>query len=369
MLLLRSLSVQGARRCLPLAAIGIVGFMPASASAAVTSTTVTSPTANSNLMQLNTDANPFSPLSDLVTITGTAPGASDGDLVDIVCDHANGTSIVLPVPVPVNDQKWSTADVAPFALGIPISIWALDNAPGSSGTGAMCNVRAVPAGTDPLNRAPFAPTPVGVGRLDTFDGGGLSAGPLKNYNAVSNQAQGMYDVTSAGDEGVAGSHRYYGSNFAQRNHGVFDEVASFDDLTSFGDHQIVVSNPDGGSAQNAVMPYDGTGNVTVQRTVDASGNANIKESARLSTAGGDDTKIEFSRITQTLAAGVTAVVSDTWKNTDTTAHRIDLLLQSRRQLQRGHWRRRRHADPALDARHVRARYDRPLVDGHQRRHE
>jgi hypothetical protein len=338
-------------RLAPLAVLGAIALVPAAASATVTSTTITSPASKSNIMPLNTDGNPLFPVSELVTVTGTAPGASDGDLVNVVCDHASGSSTMLGVPIAVNDQKWTTASIPALTFGGPLSIGALNNAPGSGDRGRMCNVRAIPWGEDPLNRLPFSPNAVGVGRLDTFDNGGLSGSPLKNYVAASNQTSGMYKVSSAGDDGIDDSRRFTGSNFAERADGVFHEVANFgqDDLipgpslnsfglTNHGDASIGIANVDGSNQAAGLLPFDQSGSpiggsdVSVQRTVDGAGNATIKESSRLRQClialglclSYEDAGLKLDRTTTTSADGVTATITDTWTNTSGVSHRYDM---------------------------------------------
>ena len=170
------------RLSLPAAWLGALALMPAAASATVTQTSVTSPANKSNLLPLNTDMNVFSPFSELINVSGTAPGASDGDQLDVRCYNANGQFIPGPgtITVTVNNGKWTTADLFPFGAGFPISVGGpVKNAPASGGLGTMCNLRAVPAGTNPLDLRPYQPNAVGLGRLDTFDDSGLSGGPLR----------------------------------------------------------------------------------------------------------------------------------------------------------------------------------------------
>jgi hypothetical protein len=333
-------------RLAPLAVLGALALVPAAAEATVTSTTVTSPASKTNILQLNSGG-PFA-LADVVHATGTAPGASDGDLVQLVCDHAGG-STALPAPIVVNNEKWTT-NTAALPLGLPLFL--LNNFPGSGQRGTMCNTRAIPFGTDPINRLPFAPTPVGVGRIDTFDNGGLSGSPLKNYHAVSNQVAGMYDITSAGDDGVNDSRKFYGSNFAERNDGVFRQVADFGQrdlipgplsvnsfgLTNRGDSSIGISNVDGSNASAGLLPFDQSGSpvsgsdISVQRTVDAAGNATVKETSRLRQClivlglctGYEDAGLKLDRVTSTSADGVTATITDTWTNTSGVSHRYDM---------------------------------------------
>jgi hypothetical protein len=341
-------------RLAPLAVLGAIALVPAAASATVTSTTVTSPTSKTNIMQLNSGG-PLA-LADLVTATGTAPGASDGDLVQIVCDH-DGGSTTLPFPIVVNNQQWTTASILPF--GLPLGLGALDNSPGSGDDGSMCNIRAIPFGTDPINRTPFAPNAVGIGRIDTFDNGGLSGSPLKNYEAVSNQSGGMYQITSAGDDGVTDSHKFYGSNFAERADGVFEEVASFGQdnlplallpsfgLTNEGDSSIGISNVDGSNPTSGLLPSNqfgaplsilNTSDISVQRTVDAAtGNSTIKESSRarechvalVFCVDYDDAGLKLDRTVSTSADGVTATITDTWTNTSGVSHRYDMRYYNR----------------------------------------
>jgi hypothetical protein len=334
-------------RLAPLAVLGALALVPAAAEATVTSTTVTSPTTKTNIMQLNSGG-PLA-LADLVKASGTAPGAGDGDLVQLVCDR-DGGSTPLPYAIVVNNEKWTTDSIVPF--GLPLGLGILNNVPGSGDRGSMCNVRAIPFGTNPLNRQPFAPNAVGIGRIDTFDNGGLSASPLKDYEAVSNQTGGMYDITSAGDHGVNDSRKFYGSNFAERSDGVFHQVANFGQrdlfpgpfglhsygLTNRGDSSIGISNVDGSDGSAGLLPFDQSGSpvggsdVSVQRTVDAAGNATVKETSRLRKClialgfctGYQDAGLKLDRVTSTSADGVTATITDTWTNTSGVSHRYDM---------------------------------------------
>jgi hypothetical protein len=339
-------------RLAPLAVLGALALVPASASATVTSTTVTSPSSKSNLMQLNPA--PLA-LADALHFTGTAPGASDGDQLQLVCDHASGMYTMLTTPIVVNNEKWTTAGIVPLGLNVNLgTIPGLQNIAGSGGLGRMCNVRAIPFGSaSTINRTPFAPNAIGIGRLDTFSTGILPAvGPLKNFEATSNQIGGMYQVSSAGDDGVNDSRKHYGSNFAQRADGVFHEVANFGQQnlpasfqmsrgrTNTGDNSINIANTDGSSPSAGLLPFDqagaplglaGASDVSVQRTTDANGNSTVKESSRTrqchvgnACLTYEDAGLKLDRTTTTSADGVTATITDTWTNTSGDSHRYDM---------------------------------------------
>ena len=344
------------RLSLPAAWLGALALMPAAASATVTQTSVTSPANKSNLLPLNTDMNVFSPFSELINVSGTAPGASDGDQLDVRCYNANGQFIPGPgtITVTVNNGKWTTADLFPFGAGFPISVGGpVKNAPASGGLGTMCNLRAVPAGTNPLDLRPYQPNAVGLGRLDTFDDSGLSGGPLKNYEAYPHQVGGNWKFSSAGDGGAADSRVNYGSNFANRDQGVFRGVATFGEAplalggaptigrTAFGDPSISVDNQEGGASQAAVLPFDQSGapngalnqsHVDVQRSVDADGNMTLVETSSLRRCHVVATQctdyqnagVKLTRAIKTARDGQQAIITDTWTNTDVDAHSITL---------------------------------------------
>jgi hypothetical protein len=91
------MSAHKARRCLPLAAIGVAA---------------------------------------LVALPSAAPAQST-NVVDVVCANANGTTTVLPIPVPANGQ-WTPSSAAAFTFG---TINALKSQQGNAGTAPVCNVR------------------------------------------------------------------------------------------------------------------------------------------------------------------------------------------------------------------------------------
>jgi hypothetical protein len=168
----------------------------------------------------------------------------------------------------------------------------------------------------------------------------------------------MYGITSAGDDGIDDSRKHYGSNFAQRDQGVFREVANFGQqdlplagfnsrgLTNSGDSSIGISNVDGSDPIAGLLPFDQAGaplsifnqsDISVQRTVDAAGNATVKESSKtrdcdivgFACTDYDDSGLKLDRTTTTSADGITATITDTWTNTSGTSHRYDMRYYSR----------------------------------------
>jgi hypothetical protein len=118
-----------------LTALVALAAAPATAQAAVNSTQITSwtsanpatPANNPYLISLD---NP--PNATTVTVTGDAPGANNGDEVDVVCYHGAGPSVAkLAGPFVVHNQTFTTGAVALKPIA-----------------GHACRLRAIPANTE-----------------------------------------------------------------------------------------------------------------------------------------------------------------------------------------------------------------------------
>ena len=128
--------MPGLRIAATFTALVALAVAPAAAqAAAVTSTQITSwtsqnpttPPSNPYLISLD---NP--PNATTVTVNGDAPGASDGDEVDVVCYYGAAPSVAkLAGPLVVHGQTFTTGAVALKPIA-----------------GHACRLRAIPANTE-----------------------------------------------------------------------------------------------------------------------------------------------------------------------------------------------------------------------------
>jgi hypothetical protein len=163
-----------------LTALVALAVAPAAAQAAVTSTQITSwttqnPTTSDNPYLLSVD-NP--PNATTVTVMGDAPGANNGDAVDVVCYYGASPTVAKlnTSPIAISGGKFS---IGPIPLK-PIA-------------GHACRLRAIPAGSETGPELDsFSAQPVAVSEWARELA--ISSGP--NLNTVFNYY--VNDVTFTG---------------------------------------------------------------------------------------------------------------------------------------------------------------------------
>jgi hypothetical protein len=174
----------------------LAGVTPAYA--AVTATSISSPADHSYLVwHASADTN--------VTVTGTAPGASDGDQVDINCYYEKGDGTVS------DHQLAAGVTVASGAFTTTTSLYPIAD--------TTCRLRAVPAGTTPTDLTPYAGPAVAVSDLEdaNYDNsassstnyqivGGPNNGDLYDYYIWQAQFSGAMDYDSLGECGPCDSY-------------------------------------------------------------------------------------------------------------------------------------------------------------------
>lgn len=186
-----------ARLLVPVTALAVLLALPAVASADVSTTQITAPGPNA-VLEGSVVATVSGGVtgSPLTTVSGTAPGAADGDTVDIFCDVSfYGLSQVAEIsegPVTITDGRFSSSDVVVPQL--------------------PCTLRAVPtdegvANNDSLTaaqQAAYTGPPVLAGQYVAF---GITPGATAPnfYRATSRgQTRGVAQYNSAGSVAPAG---------------------------------------------------------------------------------------------------------------------------------------------------------------------
>jgi len=152
------------------------------AKAAVTASTITTPT-DHTFITIDQDA-----ATQTFAVSGTTSGGNPAtDKVDINCYQGTSTTFVV-ANVPLNpDGSFSV----PAASELHLS-------------DGVCTLRAVPAGTNPSDRTPFAGPRIGVGERDTSRvSGGPNNGEAFNYQIWAQQLTGAFGYRSLGDCGLA----------------------------------------------------------------------------------------------------------------------------------------------------------------------
>lgn len=239
-----------ARLLVPAATIAALFLVPAVASADITATRITSPSAGAILEGAAEFPPPETPGSTTTTVTGTATGAATGDTVDIVCDATfYGLSQVVELtggPVTVTDGTFSTSDAVVPEL--PCTLRAIPSDEGVTSDDALTTAQQA-AYTGPL---------VYAGQYQAF---GLEPGatrPNLVLNATRGQARGVAKYLSAGlgspFEGQLGSLGGIAASFTSDGGNLRAMFNGSGMLGSFA--KLAPTTASGRAATRAVPPVD-----------------------------------------------------------------------------------------------------------------
>ncbi len=301
-----------------------------------------------------------------VTVTGTAPGATDGDLVDINCYYENGSGAVtdhqLAAGVAVQNGAFTTA----------ASLYPIKD--------TTCTLRAVPATTNPTNLAPFAGPAVAVSELDdaNYDNSGASHGSSSSFQIVGGpnngklydyylwQAQfsGAMDYDSLGSCGPCDSYAIDPTTFQVPDNALwFSNAALYGNLNTGpvpdrsyvrvdGSNAYDSDSAEGLYSRSAPATDDGSEDaahfpaLTFSDSVDpATGNLTSREAedlVRCATPSGTpdpspasanhtncpdftSTGVHFSRTIVQNQGGRLVTATDTFSSTDGASHTLDLI--------------------------------------------
>jgi Glucodextranase, domain B len=323
-----------------------LAFTAAAAQALVSHTEITSPTNHAVIVVNDATQGPQ------VTVTGRAPGANNGDTVDIFCTRAQAgktTSFkkLNPTPIEVTNQSFSyTGSFKPIGY-------------------ETCFLRAVPSGTEPADLTPFTGPQIAVDETQDTAGnyqieGGPNSGDQLDYYLFGAQFQGSDEYLSISSCGLCDSYAVDPLTSATGD-AVFyanDALFSTNDARTRSEIQIDGNNAfTGYSAYSLVersspTTYDGSRDyanfpsITYKSEVDPlSGNVTIDEEAPFvrceegalfgySNPAGSTCSPHarfvptgvsyFRRIVQNQNGAVVSIF-DTFRSTDGAPHHLDLL--------------------------------------------
>jgi hypothetical protein len=295
-----------------------------SAQAAVTASHVATPTNNTYLMYNHDSPNTFA-------ISGTTTGGTTGDHVDLVC--------------------FAGDDHRTVATNVAVNSNGSFSAPGdahSANSYRLCNLKAVPAGTTPVDLSPFTGPRLLVGQKETYHvSGGLNNKKLYDYYLYFQQRAGGLDYDSLGSCGIDDGYLLDAGdslstvtwwcnaylNKREASPGTRSEVRvdGKDAYTPNGANDI---NPAATSGFPALASYffhlnSHTGNAAIHEMdpIVKCPNATYPPTAvtcpKFVSTGITDTRT----ITQD-HTGRVAWVTDVFKNSDGKAHSLDLLWQN-----------------------------------------
>ncbi|MCW2923410.1 MAG: hypothetical protein JWM98_814 [Thermoleophilia bacterium] len=309
------------RRTLVHGAVALAALLlPAAASAAVTATTVTSPSDHSF------------PFYDGLAQTkgvfaGTAPGASNGDLVDVECVYANTPTAssfkMVLLNLVVTGGVWASA---------PVSLISIAD--------ESCDLRAVPHGVHPALGAAAFPTV----RVDViYDRANILSGHENNYEVASGLDDGYVDLESFAGCGI-NSMRLYGTSAGVRVTSEYlfncNDYVSNVRLTPPTEAQRWMMTVDGGRAlapASETPSLPGAQSITHQGSVSAAGVVTVTSSEPMMTCGSlvdpadplsacatyAPVGVTLDRTITVGAKGRTVRFADTWRSTDGAPHAVD----------------------------------------------
>jgi PASTA domain-containing protein len=309
------------------AAAAIVGSLvvtPA-AGAAITATSITTPTDPSFFIADNDAA------SQTFAISGTTTGGTTGDHVDVNC--------------------YRGTDVSTVAAGVAVNADGSFSVPsadmnGVFGQDAVCTLRAVPAGTTPSDLTPFAGPLIGVGERDSYVlSGGASDGTLFDYFIYAPQRSAAFDFLSLGSCGLCDGYLFdstsaYTTTTYYANATLFGREGSpgtrselqIDGGDAYAPPDAQAINPDAAGIPALTYSYSvdqTTGNLVIHETnplvkcPDATYPPTVSSCASFVSAGVTD-----ERTITTDHDGHLSWITDVFSSTDGNSHTLDLLWQN-----------------------------------------
>jgi hypothetical protein len=336
------------------AAVAALGVAPAAAQATVTTTDIATWTSSSSGTPANSrylisyDNQPTT-----LAVTGTAPGAANGDRVDVVCFFGSGSQFkILASNLAVSNHAFATSTASPPQL--------------RQIAGHACRLRAVPAGHESTgDSSVFAGPEVAVSEialLPTISGGPNTGTPYDFYvNGVT--LTGFAAWKAPGTPAASGAGAC-GGPFAAPVDPAFD-IGNFpvdcmgslfaDDLGTWGGRSEVQVDGrnayDAASAQglfartggldngsqdlsgfpslNVSVDWDPSSGQISSRSVESwvscHGADPYKPLTVVACPSFDDTGVTLTRTVTTSDGGRAMTLTDTWSSTDGKSHSLDLL--------------------------------------------
>ena len=297
------------------------------AGAAITASQITTPS-NPSFFVADEDAG-----SQTFAISGTTTGGNAGDKVDVRC-YYGGTSVKVKGNVPLNSNGAFSVPTAGLNRILELT----------------CQLRAVPAGTNPADVTPFSGPVVGVGDRETSKvSGGPNNGKAYDYSLDAQQLTGAFDYVSLGSCGLHNGFLY---DPAYANTTVtFACNAGLGRADSPGTPTRSELQIDGADAYAPAQAFfinsggAGLPSLTETHKVDkATGNVVITESdplVKCSSATYPPTPVGCATYVTTGVSddrtiaqdhdGHISWITDTFKSTDGKAHAIDLLWDNNQQ--------------------------------------
>ena len=298
------------------------------ANAAITASQIATPS-NPSFFIADEDAS-----SQTFAIAGTTTGGNPNtEKIDLRC-YFGGASVKVKANVPLNSDGSFSVPAADL----------------NKLTDLTCQLRAVPAGTNPADLTPFSGPVLGVGDRQTSKiNGGTNNGKAYDYSLDAQQLTGAFDYVSLGSCGLHNGF-LYDSSYANTtvtfacNAGLLsaDSPAAptrselqIDGANAYPPTQAYLINPGGAGFPALTDTYTvdkATGNVTIQETdplVKCSAATYPPTTASCATyvsSGVTDSRT----ITQD-HDGHISWITDSFKSTDGKAHSLDLLWENEQQ--------------------------------------
>jgi hypothetical protein len=324
----------------------VFAFAAPTAGAAVTQTNITTPANHAVIVNNDVTGEPQ------VTVTGTAPGASDGETINIICTE----------PAETNPSNPPTLNSSPVAIHNHGFTYTGSFRPIEDHT---CVLRAVPTGTTPANLTPFTGPQIAVDENDAGNVGsvedeaivgGPNEGALFDYYFYGAQFQGADDylsisscglcdsyainpTTSAlgGDLFFANAELYYRNDAGTRSEIQIDGNNAFASDAAQG--LIPRTNP---TTYNGSEDYSNFPSLSVNTTVNPlTGDVSIEEAGSFSHCVGgnpfdgnathancssfEPTGVGYTRHIVQNEDGALVSIYDTFTSTDGAPHQLDLL--------------------------------------------
>jgi hypothetical protein len=310
-------------------ALTVGGFVDTPAArAAISASQITTPS-NPSFFVADQDGS-----SQTFAISGTTTGGNPAsDRVDVRCYFA-GTSVKVKGNVPLNSNGSFSVPAADLNRVIELT----------------CQLKAVPAGTTPVDLTPFSGPVVGVGDRETSKiSGGANDGKPYDYSLDAQQLTAAFDYTSLGSCGVHNGF-LYDATYANTtvtfacNAGLLgaDSPATptrselqIDGVNAYAPAQAFFINSSGAGLPSLTDTYTVdkvTGNVVIHETDPL---VKCSSATYPPTAGSCATYVatgvsDDRTITQDHDGHITWV-TDTLKSTDGKAHSVDLLWDNNQQ--------------------------------------